>query len=101
MAFGIKRAEMERWKQAVARGEMAFLTHYWADPRFPGMRTVTKAGCADLDKLSAWCVAHGLNPRYIHIRSDYPHFDLLGDKQREVLLEANQIEQLERFGLLT
>ncbi|WP_028610337.1 hypothetical protein [Paenibacillus harenae] len=101
MAFGIKRAEMELWKQAVARGDIAYLTHYWIDPRFPGMRTVTKVGCADLDKLSRWCVDNGLNPRYIHARSEYPHFDLLGSKQRDVLLQANQMEQLRRFGMLS
>ncbi|WP_424766740.1 hypothetical protein [Paenibacillus sp. sgz302251] len=100
MAFGIKREEMERWKSAVARGEIAFLTHYWLDPRFPDMRTVTKVGCSDMEKLSRWCLDHGLNPRYIHARSQYPHFDLLGPKQREVLLGAKQHEQLERFGLL-
>jgi cbb3-type cytochrome oxidase cytochrome c subunit len=99
MAFGIKRQEMEQWKAAVARGEIAFLTHYWLDPRFPDMRTVTKVGCADMGKLSRWCLDHGLNPRYIHARSEYPHFDLLGPKQREILKQANQMEQLERFGM--
>jgi hypothetical protein len=100
MAFGIKRQEMEQWKAAVARGEIAFLTHYWLDPRFPNMRTVTKVGCSDMGKLSRWCLDHGLNPRYIHVRSEYPHFDLLGPKQIEVLKQANQHEQLERFGML-
>jgi hypothetical protein len=99
MAFGIKRAEMVQWKMAVARGEIAFLTHYWVDPRFPDMRTVTKVGCSDLDKLSQWCVEHGLNPRYIHHRSEYPHFDLLGSKQLEVLHKYKLTDQLTRFGL--
>ncbi|WP_053376873.1 hypothetical protein [Paenibacillus sp. FJAT-27812] len=100
MAFGIKRQEMEQWKSAVAHGEIAFLTHYWRDPRFPNMRTVTKVGCSDMAKLSRWCLDHGLNPRYIHARSEYPHFDLLGPMQIEVLKRANQYEQLERFGML-
>ncbi|OMF22412.1 hypothetical protein BK133_26385 [Paenibacillus sp. FSL H8-0548] len=99
MAFGIKRKELEGWKAAVARGEIAFLTHYWLDPRFPDMRTVTKVGCSDRVKLSRWCLDNGLNPRYIHDRSEYPHFDLLGPKQREVLRAANLLEQLERFGM--
>lgn len=99
MAFGITRQEMEQWKSAVSRGEIAFLTHYWIDPRFPDMRTVTKVGCADMEKLSRWCLDNGLNPRYIHARSQFPHFDLLGPKQREVLLRTNQLEQLERFGM--
>lgn len=100
MAFGIKRSEMVKWKEAVARGEIAFLTHYWLDSRFPDMRTVTKVGCADLEKLSRWCTQQGLNPRYIHARSEYPHFDLLGPMQREILLRENQMDQLQRFGLL-
>ncbi|RCW51337.1 hypothetical protein [Paenibacillus prosopidis] len=99
MAFGITRQEMEQWKTVVARGEIAFLTHYWIDPRFPDMRTVTKVGCADMEKLSRWCLDNGLNPRYIHARSQFPHFDLIGAKQREVLLRTNQLEQLERFGM--
>ncbi|MFF2481594.1 hypothetical protein [Paenibacillus sp. NPDC058071] len=100
MAFGIKRAEMEAWKSKVARGEIAFLTHYWLDPRFPGAKTVTKVGCADLAKLKDWCRSNGLNPKYIHMRTEYPHFDLLGPKQREILLKERQMEQLERFKLL-
>ncbi|MDQ8736753.1 hypothetical protein [Paenibacillus sp. LHD-38] len=99
MAFGIKRKEMNDWKAAVARGEIAFLTHYWLDPRFPDMRTVTKVGSSDMGKLSRWCLENGLDPRYIHARSEYPHFDLLGPKQGEVLRRSNQLEQLERFGL--
>lgn len=100
MAFGIKRDEMERWKAAVARGEIAYLTHFWVDRRFPGIRTVTKVGCSDLAKLSRWCKVHGLNPRHIHARTEFPHYDLMGAKQREVLLKENQLEQLERFGML-
>lgn len=60
MAFGVKREELNRWKQAVKRGEIAFLTHYWLDDRFPEAKTVTKAGCADIDKLVQWGVAYGL-----------------------------------------
>lgn len=99
MAFGITRAEMNAWKSKVAQGEIAFLTHYWLDPRFPSMKTVTKVGCSDLDKLARWCTENGLNPQYIHVRSDYPHFDLLGPKQREILQRENQLEQLKRFRI--
>lgn len=77
MAFGIKREELQRWKAAVSRGEIAFLTHYWLDSRFIGIRTVTKVGCSDLDRLTKWCVSHGLNPQYIHYSPSYPHYDLL------------------------
>lgn len=99
MAFGITREQLETWKQAVARGDIAFLTHYWLDPRFPGCRTVTKAGCADLAKLTSWCLGHGLNPAYIHRRPPYPHYDLIGRKQVEVLKAEGQFEQLRKFRL--
>ncbi|MCM3627216.1 hypothetical protein M3194_07550 [Paenibacillus glycanilyticus] len=100
MAFGISRSELTAWKEAVARAEIAFLTHYWVDRRFPDMKTVTKVGCSDLGKLAQWCMDNGLNPRYIHRRDEYPHFDLLGPKQREILLKENLLSQLERFQLL-
>ncbi|WP_410772225.1 hypothetical protein [Fontibacillus sp. BL9] len=100
MAFGIKRDELNAWKEAVSRGEIAFLTHYWLDPRFPGTKTVTKVGCSDLDRLNAWCKKHGLNPKYIHHRPPFPHFDLLGPKQREVLKQEKLWDQLERFHML-
>ena len=64
MAFGIKRAELGAWKRTVGGGEMAFLTHYWLDERFPGCHTVTKAGCADLDKLAAWGKRYGLKSEW-------------------------------------
>lgn len=99
MAFGIKRHELQQWKEAVTRGEIAFLTHYWIDPRFPAMKTVTKVGCSNLDLLAAWCRSNGLNPAYIHNRPPFPHFDLLGPKQREILRKEHQWDQLERFKL--
>ncbi|MFC3800190.1 hypothetical protein [Cohnella sp. GCM10012308] len=99
MAFGVKREELEAWKRKVAAGEIAFLTHYWFEPRFPGVKTITKVGCADLGKLSDWCSLHGLNPAYIHVRRPFPHFDLIGDKQSEILRIEGQWEQLERFGM--
>ncbi|MFS0727960.1 hypothetical protein [Paenibacillus sp. 1P07SE] len=99
MAFGITRSEMKRWKEQVQRGEIAYLTHYWLEPRFPGIRTVTKVGCSDIAKLSDWCIGYGLDPRYIHHRQHYPHFDLIGSRQREILLLERQLEQMERFGI--
>ncbi|MEO3946084.1 hypothetical protein [Gorillibacterium sp. CAU 1737] len=100
MAFGISRRELSEWKAAIDRGELAFLTHYWLDPRFPGCKTVTKVGCADLARLAAWCEHHDLPPRYIHKRLPYPHFDLLGPRQGEILLAEGQEEQVRRFGLV-
>lgn len=99
MAFGIGRAELNAWKAAVSRGQTAFLTHYWYDARFPQFRTVTKVGNADLVRLTEWCVANGLDPTYIHDRSPFPHFDLIGPKQREILVKENLTGHLERFRL--
>ncbi|WP_322922802.1 hypothetical protein [Paenibacillus campi] len=99
MAFGIKRAELQQWKRKVDAGEIAFLTHYWIDDRFPGIRTVTKVGCADIDKLRRWCKSYGLNPRYMHLRDQYPHFDLLGAEQVRILQAEGVQEQIDRFRL--
>lgn len=99
MAFGINREELKAWKLAVTRGEIAFLTHYWLDPRFPGAKTVTKVGCSDLERLSTWCKQHDLNPKYIHHRPPFPHFDLLGPKQVEILRQEQLWDQIERFKL--
>lgn len=99
MAFGIKRNELQQWKEAVSRGELAFLTHYWIDPRFPDIKSVTKVGCSDLDKLSKWCTSHGLNPQYIHHRRPFPHYDLMGSKQIEILRKEQLYSHLDRFHL--
>lgn len=101
MAFGVKRAELMRWKQAIENGQIAFLTHYWYDARFPNYTTVTKVGCADLHKLEAWCLKHRLNPSYIHHHKTYPHFDLMGPRQLDILKKEGQWEQVERFKLDT
>jgi hypothetical protein len=86
VAFGIGKKELKEWKNKIDKGEIAFLTHYWLDDRFPGCRTVTKVGCSDLEKLKKWGLSHGLKPEWIDIRKDgYSHFDLLGDRQKEIL----------------
>lgn len=100
MAFGIKRTELERWKQEVLQGNIAFLTHYWLDPRYPDMKTVTKVGCADISLLTAWCIQNELPPQYIHKRFLFPHFDLIGPKQVDILLKEGHRDQLERFNLI-
>ncbi|UQZ86466.1 hypothetical protein SK3146_05759 [Paenibacillus konkukensis] len=99
MAFGIARRELNAWKEKVARGEIAYLTHYWYEPRFPGIKTVTKVGCSDLERLRSWCAEHGLNPDYIHYRAEFPHYDLIGAKQKEILYQERLWEQMERFGI--
>ena len=86
MAFGIKRTELMEWKQKVSEGQIAFLTHYWLDDRFPNYKTVTKVGCRNLEKLGRWGKQYGLKPEWIdHRNKDYPHFDLIGDRQVEIL----------------
>ncbi|GGN90960.1 hypothetical protein [Saccharibacillus kuerlensis] len=97
MAFGIDRQELMCWKASVNRGEIAYLTHFWLDPRFPGITSVTKVGCSDLNRLSRWCLDHGLDPAYIHHRERYPHFDLIGSRQADILRSEGLYDQLERF----
>jgi hypothetical protein len=99
LAFGVKRQELQQWKEAVARGEIAYLTHYWTDPRFQSIRTVTKVGCSDRKRLTDWCKRHGLNPAYIHEHPPYPHFDLMGPRQKEILEKEQLHEHIRRFRL--
>ncbi|WNQ12046.1 hypothetical protein MJA45_03005 [Paenibacillus aurantius] len=99
MAFGVTRDELARWKADVLEGRLAFLTHYWYDERFPGIRTVTKVGCADKGRLAEWCRANELNPIYIHQRPPFPHYDLMGPRQKEILLREGLLDHLERFGM--
>jgi len=97
MAFGISRGELERWKQQVKEGRIAFLTHYWIDSRFPGITSVTKVGCSDLTKLRKWAISHGLPPQYIHNREQFPHYDIFGETQIRILRKERQWDQLYRF----
>lgn len=97
MAFGIKRDELIRWKQQVEDGDIAFLTHYWVDARFPGCATVTKVGCSDLKKLERWGRQYGLKPEWMDLRNQYPHFDLFGEHQIRIMKAEGMLEQLHRF----
>ncbi len=100
MAFGIKRHELEAWKNDVEKGDsVVFLTHYWLHPRFSTIKTITKAGCSNLQILQDWGRKYDLKPGWIHQRDQYPHFDLIGDKQVEILLEEGILDQVERFNL--
>lgn len=99
MAFGIKKKDVQEWKRKIDEGEIAFLTHYWLDDRFPGCKTVTKAGCNNIEKLAEWGRKHGLRKEWIHHRNDgYPHFDLLGEKQKEILIAEGLIEHIWKNG---
>lgn len=99
MAYGITKEELEQWKARVMQGEISYLTHYWVEPRFPHIKTVTKVGCSNIDLLKQWCQKHGLNERFIHFRERYPHFDLMGPKQKEILMKENLWEHIKRFNL--
>lgn len=99
MAFGLKRSELKAWKEKVGRGEIAFITHFWLHPRFPGITTVTKAGCYNVQRLLEWGESYGLKKEWIHAHSDYTHFDLIGDKQFEILEKEELWDQIERFKI--
>jgi hypothetical protein len=99
MAFGVKREELKKWKETVKRGEIAFLTHFWLDDRFPKSTTVTKVGCNDIGKLENWGRKYGLKPEWIHRDEAYPHFDLIGRFQKEILVQEGQWEHIKRFNI--
>ncbi|GGK26934.1 hypothetical protein GCM10010965_19600 [Caldalkalibacillus thermarum] len=99
MAFGITRKELNLWKRKVEKGEIAFITHYWVHPRYPQIKTVTKVGCADMDKLIAWGKKEGLDPEWIDPHPRYPHFDLISEWQRKILYKYRQYDQIERFNI--
>jgi len=99
MAFGVNRRELQDWKRQVELGEVAVMTHYWYDNRFPDNRTVTKVGCCNLERLADWCKANGLDPKYIHRRERYPHFDVIGPRQREVLERMGRHDLVDKFLL--
>lgn len=99
MAFGINREELQAWKKNVEHGNISFLTHYWLDDRFPGCDTVTKVGCNDVNKLIDWGKKYGLEAKWIHQDRKYPHFDLFGKRQKKILMNEKQWEQINRFKL--
>ncbi|MFC0560435.1 hypothetical protein [Halalkalibacter alkalisediminis] len=94
MAFGINKSMLNEWKAVAEQGDIAFLTHYWLDERFPDCTTVTKVACSDRDKLVRWGQKYGLKPEWIHERKGYPHFDLLGEWQENILTKEGKLEQL-------
>ncbi|TYS18105.1 hypothetical protein FZC78_06665 [Rossellomorea vietnamensis] len=98
MAFGINREDLKKWKKEIDNGEIAFLTHFWLDERFPGCKTVTKAGAKDIEALAEWGKQYGLKREWIDDRKkDYPHFDLLGEKQKMILEREKLHTHLNRF----
>lgn len=98
MAFGISRKELKIWKQAIDQGQIAFLTHYWIDDRFPNVNSVTKVGCQDIEQLVLWGKQFGLKREWIHYREDgYSHYDLLGEYQKEIF---HQLHKKVELGVL-
>lgn len=98
MAFGINRAELNEWKRRVSSGDIAFLTHYWEDKRFPQATSVTKVGSCDVDKLIKWGEQYGLKAEWVHY-TKYPHFDLFVPNQKYILQAEELIEHLIRFRI--
>ncbi len=100
MAFGVKRAELNAFKEKAMRGEIAILTHYWLDERFPSSKTVTKVASSDIDVLKAWGKKYQLPEAYIDFGHDHlPHFDLFGEIQLSVLKNEAKWDQINRFHL--
>lgn len=97
LAFGVTREQLNEWKRQASAGRIAFLTHYWLHPSFPGVTSVTKVGCANIDRLRAWAISHNLPPQYIHYRDRYPHYDIFGELQELILRREGQWEQLNKF----
>lgn len=99
MAFGITKSELKYWKNKVESGEIAFLTHYWMDERFPDCVTVTKVGCSDIEQLKEWGKKYELQENWIHRDPFFPHFDLFGDTQKKILTMEEKWDQIEKFKL--
>ncbi|WNB90263.1 hypothetical protein [Bacillus sp. NEB1478] len=97
MAFGIKKEQLKKWKREVKAGNISFITHFWLDSRFPGEKSVTKVGCKDLNKLISWGEKYGLKAEWIHEKEAYPHFDLIGDKQRIIMKKEGRYNELDKF----
>lgn len=99
MAFGVKREELDKWKSDVQMGKIAFLTHYWQDKRFPDCYTVTKVGCGDIEKLIEWGSTYDLDKSWIHFDKLFPHYDLFGHIQKEILLKEAKWGHIKKFNL--
>ncbi|EUJ33316.1 hypothetical protein MFLO_03215 [Listeria floridensis FSL S10-1187] len=100
MAFGVKRDELKAFQQKAESGEVALLTHYWLDKRFPNSKTVTKAASSDLEALKKWGSQYHLPEAYIDYgHKNLPHYDLFGEIQLKVLEQEGKWDQIERFHL--
>ncbi|QKS71330.1 hypothetical protein FLK61_31990 [Paenalkalicoccus suaedae] len=94
MAFGVTKDELRQYKIQAASGEIAFLTHFWFDERFPQHQTVTKAASNDKQRLIEWGKQYGLKEEWIHDDGHFPHFDLIGSTEWHVLHQENKADKL-------
>lgn len=94
MAFGVTKTELAAWKEEAEKGRVAFLTHFWYDSRFPQYKTVTKAACKDKSRLIAWGKKYNLKREWIHVDDHFPHFDLIGNAEKEILLAEGRAAKL-------
>ncbi|SDN31578.1 hypothetical protein [Alkalicoccus daliensis] len=94
MAFGVTKKELKNWKAAANSGEVAFLTHFWYDPRFPEYKTVTKAACSDIETLVSWGEKYNLKRSWIHVDNHFPHYDLIGSTETEILTAEGKQHKL-------
>lgn len=100
MAFGIHKQELAEWKRQIDNGNIAFLTHYWLDERFPHCRTVTKSRVQGFRNARPLGKKVRLKKEWIDKRKDgYSHFDLLGDRQKEILEREGLQSHIEKFQL--
>lgn len=88
-----------RGNQLSSKENLAFLTHYWLDDRFPHANTVTKAACQDMKQLIEWGEKHGLKKEWIHDRAGFPHFDLIGEPQKRILQKERSLGNIHEYGL--
>lgn len=87
-----------RMETKIDAGEIAFLTHYWYDERFPNAKTVTKVGCNDLNKLVQWGKKYGLKKEWIDYRAEgYSHFDLIGEWEIRILKAEGRFDSSRFF----
>jgi hypothetical protein len=52
-----------------------------------------------LEKLIAWGKTYGLKEKWIHKDKKYPHFDLFGDWQKEILKKEEKWDQIKKFHI--
>ena len=67
---------------------------------FRVVKPLRKPGALTLKNWVRWGERYGLKREWIDMRDDYPHFDLFGEHEREILVKEGLSAQLKRFDLL-